>query len=80
MDEQRNLFLAILLSLLILVGFEYFFSPSLPVEDAVVSQDVSQGTGDGGMTPEAPVRGRRHLRGVGVSVFFILGIYLGIPR
>ena len=55
MDEQRNLFLAILLSLLILVGFEYFFSPSLPTEDVTVSQDVSQGNGDGGMTPEASV-------------------------
>ena len=55
MDEQRNLFLAILLSLLILVGFEYFFSPPPPAQDALMSQDVSQEAGDGGMAPEAPV-------------------------
>ena len=53
MDEQRNLFLAILLSLLILVGFEYFFSPPPPqdVQDATVSQEA----GEGGMAPEAPI-------------------------
>ncbi len=50
-DEQRNLFLAILLSLLILVGFQYFFSPPPPVEDATVSQEASEG----GMVPKAPV-------------------------
>lgn len=55
MDEQRNLFLAIVLSLLILVGFEYFFSPPPPVQDVTVSQDVSQDAGDEGMAPEAPV-------------------------
>lgn len=54
MDEQRNLFLAILLSLLILVGFEYFFSPPPPPQD-VQDVTVSQDAGDGGMAPEAPV-------------------------
>ncbi|MDP7182862.1 MAG: membrane protein insertase YidC [Alphaproteobacteria bacterium] len=51
MNEQRNLFMAIVLSLLILVGFEYFFSPPPPIRDTTVSQEE----GDRDMAPEAPV-------------------------
>ena len=51
MNEQRSLFLAIVLSLLILVGFEYFFSPPAPIRGTTVSQEE----GDRDMAPEAPV-------------------------